>query len=879
MKLRDRIARFLLLGFDPDEIDDVLRDVEELSARRRGRRGSFYFWTELMKYPVSRAWDTLRSDRSHSRRRREREGGMESMWNDVRYASRALLRSPGFTVMAIAIISVSMGAATAIFSVVDRVLLEPLPGEDPDRIVSLWLGRLDGGRSRMTPGNFVDVSELDGVFSSVAAFGAQTASLSLGDQPVFLRGSQVTPHYFETLGVQPIAGRTFDAEEGERGGPSVVILSHHVWEQMFGADPEIIGTSANLGGGDFRIIGVLPPGVYPTHATVSAELPFSAANQDFFVPLTYGPEGWANRRSHILGMIGRLAPTLTPGAAQLRLEALSARLRATEPLNANERILLTSFEEEVVGNVRLALLTLLATVGLVLFIAIVNVGALFVLRSEDRQPQMVIRAALGAPKARLVRQMILESGLIAAASSLGAIAVAGVSLRFMKGLVPYQIPRLADVTIDGMALTATAVAGVAVALVFGLAPAGRLRDGRWARSVGRGRVTASAGQRRVQGGVVAVQAALCVVVLVGAALLSRSYAELRAVDTGFDARETWAMSIPGPLPTLLDIARDVRSLPNVQAAAIAYDHPLERNWGDGFGIEGVERSPTDPPMSASLRPFGEAYFQTAGIQVVEGRVPDGLDMAGDVAYAVVNRTLAETFFPGASPVGSRIILPTAQRMLGTDGLFEVVGVVEDVRFLGPDQPVAPALYVPLSHFPVSASTLLVRPTSADVPILESVRRVVAEHDASLGVQTARQMGDVLGDLLARPRFNMMLLLTLGLIGLVLSGLGAYGLVSRTVAMRTREIGIRMALGADRPGLARGVMATALRPMVLGGLVGLVGAFGLAGTIQSLLFGVSALDPVSFAASPSFVLLVGALAAAIPTLRAISIDPVTSLREE
>lgn len=872
------LERVLLAGFDPDEIDDITHDLRELAAARPAGRRALYYWTQLAKYPVRRWLDARRHQFSDSNGDMGR-GRMGSMAKDTLYALRALARNPGFTAMAIAILTVSMGAATAIFSVVDGVLLEPLPVEEPDRLVSLWLENPEGTRARMTPGFFVDIREDGGIFERVAAFGTQTASLSAGDDAVFLRGSRVTPGYFETLGVQPVVGRTFRQDEGEAGGPAVVILSHHIWQQMFGADPGIVRRTVSLDGGNFEVVGVAPPGVYPTQPTVSAEIPFNTANQDFFVPMRYSAAGWANHRSHLLGMIGRLAPSMSPEAARTRLAALSLRVQEAQPLVRDEHVLMTSFTEEVVGDVDFALFTLLGTVGLVLLIAVVNVGALFVLRADDRQGELAIRLALGAPRARLLRHMVLESAIISTVSAIGALLLARLALGVMRGLVPYQIPRLGDVTIHGPALAVAIGIGLIGALAFGLMPALRLRGSRLSGPITRVRQTSGIRQRRLQGAVVAFQAGLCVVVLVGAALMSRSYSELRSVDTGFDARETWAMSVPAPPGVLEDVVRAVRDLPGITAAAIAYDHPLERNWGDGFTIEGAVRSESDPPTGASLRPFGDDYFTTAGIAVTEGRVPDRVDMSGDVAYAVVNESFARTFFPDGSAVGARLIVPTAQRMMGTDGIFEILGIVADVHFLGPDQPAAPALYVPLSHFRASVSTLLVRAETDDLEVLSGVRSVVAAIDPTVGVQQAQRLGDILDDLLARPRFNMMLLLSFATLGLILCGLGAYGLVGRVVAMRVREIGIQMALGADRPRLARHVIWSALRPMLIGGCVGIVAALALGRIIQSLLFGVSPTDPASFVASSLFVLGVGVLAALVPTVRAVSVDPALVLRGE
>jgi predicted permease len=756
--------------------------------------------------------------------------------------------------MAVAIMTLSMGATTAIVGVVKGVLLDPLPVEEPDRLFSIWIQPAGGDRARMTPGNYTDIAGLDGVFSGVAAFSSATTSLDVQGEPVFLRGGRVTPTYFDVLGVRLLAGRTFRDDEAEPGSPQVVMLGHRVWKQSYGADPSIIGRTVIMDGSGYEVIGVASPGLYPTDVTVSGELPFTDSNQDFFVPLRMSATGgWTNRRSHVLGMMARLPRSASAETAAAALSTLSARLRATEPLNAEDHFVMNPFTEEVVGDVRFALLAILGTVGLVLLIAVVNVGALFVLRADDRQPEIALRVAMGAPRVRLVRQLVMESLLVSAMATLGAVLVARWTLAGMRVLVPYQIPRMSTVEVGGAGLVIAGGIGLLIALGFGLAPAARLFGGRWTRmSSARGQ-TSSRRQRRLQSSVIGIQACLGVVVLVGSALLVRSYVALRAVDTGFDARDAWVMSVPGSLETMESIAREVRDLPGVAAAAVAYDHPLERSWGDGFRIEGVERSETDDVFMMSLRPFGEDYFSAAGIQVTEGRVPDGIDMAGDVAYAVINETLRDRYFPAGDAVGSHVIVPTAQRFLGTAGRYEVLGVVEDVRFLGPDQPASPALYVPLSHFSVPASTLLVRPERADIDVLTGVRRVVAEVDATLAVQRAQRMRDVLDDLLARPRFNMMLLVTFG--------------------------GIRMALGAQGPALARSVMGSALQPMLAGGLIGLVLSFALVGLMRSLLFGVSPGDPVSFAVSPAFVLLVGVLAAAVPTLRALSIDPAATLKSE
>ncbi|MEM7416629.1 MAG: ADOP family duplicated permease [Gemmatimonadota bacterium] len=871
------LERLLLARFSRDERAEIVRDLTELAEGRGPVAGRIYFVTELIKYPIREAWDGW-TNRSPTRRERQGRGGMDGMVRDLRYAIRGLARSAGFTTMAIAILAVSIGATAAIVSVIDGVLLQPLPIHEPDRLHSVWLVDDTGDRARMTPGNVIDVRGLEGAFSGVAAFGSQTASLSVEGDPIFLRGSRVTPGYFETLGVEPVAGRGFTREEGEAGGPAVVVLGHALWMEMFGGDPGAVRQSIELDGGFFEIVGVAPPGVYPTHATVSAELPFTSSSQDFFVPLRYADGVWDNRRSHVLGAIARRAPGVPTHVAEEQLGTLSDRLQSEGHPNSHERLLLTSFTEEVVGDVRFGLWTLLATVGLVLVIALVNVGSLFVLRADDRRDLYTIRVALGASRGQLVRHMVIESALVAVVASALAVGVAQLMIGAMKALVPYQIPRLDGIGLDGVAFVSTVVVGVVATTLFAAGPARRLRGAGVGAEIVRGRQGSAPGRRRLHTVVVAVQAALCVLVLVAGGLLGRSYAALRAVDTGFEALDAWTMSVNADAGALREIVEDVRALAGIAAAAVAYDHPLQRNWGDGFAIEGVPRGPDDPPVGGSLRAFGAGYFETVQIPVVKGRVPDALDMEGEVGYAVVNEALVRAYFADKAAIGARIVVPSAARLTGGDGVFEIVGVVRDVSFLGPAEEPSPAFYLPLSHFPASASRLLVRAERPGIDVVAGVRNVVARVAPGVGVQRARVLGDVLDDMLARPRFNAMLLVIFGGVGLLLCGLGVYGLMGRVVAMRRREIGVQMALGADRALLARSVLVGALTPMFVGGAVGVAAAFGLSSLIRSLLFGISPADPVSFAGSAAILVTIGVVAAAAPTARAVSIDPASVLRD-
>ncbi len=870
-------TRLLLIGFDEQERADIVRDVAELAENRSGWRRRAYFWVEVAKYPIrclwERAGERVRGDSSRTGR-----GGIMERWlHDIRYAVRSLVRSRGFTVTALVILSLGMGATTAIYSVVDGVLLDPLPLDEPERVVSVWLDSPENGRARMTPGAYSATLAAAGLFESAAAFQGRSASLLLDGQATFVRGGAVTVDYFRTLGVHPLLGRTFDADEAAAGAAPVVVISDGLWRNAFGGDPDIVGRGVSLDDVLHEVVGVIPASVLPTGATVSAELTFTTANQDFFVPLIYGADLWQNFRPHILGMVGRLLPGQNLAVATASMSAVDEQLHDDGLLSA-EHLLLTPFAEEVVGDVRLALWALLGSVGLVLSIAIANVGALFVLRTDDRRSELAIRAALGASRARILRQLLLESALVAIAAGVIAVVVARFALEGMRALVPYQIPRMEDVTLSSTSLVVTFGLGLAVALVFALLPV-LSRDRTSTNRATQRRQTASRSQRRLQSVLVGVQAALGVIVLAGAGLLTRSYGELRSVDTGFDARETWAMTVPTQPQVLDQVVAELREHPAVAGATVAYDHPLERNWGDSFQVPDPSAPSALATGSGSLRIFGSDYFEVVGIRVLNGRVPGPSDLAGDRALAVVNQALADAWFPAGRAVGSTLVVPTAARVNGDDGVFEIIGVVENVRFLGPDQPVGPAFYLPQSHFAQTATTLLVRPVAGGADVMGVVREVVAQAAPGVAIQRPQRLGDIHADLIARPRFNMMLLVTFGAMVLVLCGLGAYGLVGRVVATRVREIGIRMALGADRSGLARSVLGSALRPMFVGGVGGVVVALVASGLIQSLLFGIGARDPLSLVLGPVFVVLVGAMAAAVPTLRALAIDPAASLREE
>ncbi len=852
------------------EAEAIARDLEELARQR----GTAWFWRSLAAYPVRLILDGIRAEGDTTARGR---GGMDGWSGDLRHAVRGLVRAPGFALTAAAILACALGAFTALYGVVHGVLLEPLPYHRAESLHALWLEAPDGTRGRMTPGHARAATALE-AFDAGAIFQGASASLGGESASEFVRGGRVTPGYFATLGIPLALGREFEADEGDPGGAPVAILGHGLWQRAFGGDPRVLGTFVELDGRRHRVVGVAGPGLYPTTVLVSAEIPFTRTAQDYFVPLSFSSEFWGQHRSHILGAVVRRAPGTSEDAAQEALAALGGAIGDADPVAAGETIVLTSLADEIVGDVRSALLLLLLMAALVLTIAVVNVGALFTLRADDRASEIDLRRTLGAPWSRIVRGLVTESAMVVALAALGALAVARLMVGGMQRAVPYSIPRMDEVGLDaGVLAVGTALAAL-LAVGFGTAPAWRLF--RRAHRSGNRTVAGSLRSTRLQGVVVAVQSALGVVVLVGAVLLIRSFAALRAVDPGFEARDTWVFEVSGAGDGIDAVLEEVRGLAGVASAAVTYDHPLERNWVDGFRLPGVPTDDRSPPRSASLRPVGDGYFDAIGVGAVDGELPGAAVFSGATRVAVVNEAFRDRFLGDRSPLGQVVEVPTAARMFGEDaGEFVITAVIENVRFRGPGQELEPAFYLPLRHFPAGASTLVVRPRVAGAALSGPVGDVVRRVAPGAAIRSASRLSDLMDDLLARPRFNMMLVTALGVLGLALCALGTYGLTGRAVANRRREIGIRLALGAPSGGVFRLVLGAALRPLAAGVFVGLLVAWLGTGTLRSLLFGVGPGDPASFAGATTFMVVIALAAAALPTARALAADPVRSLRSE
>lgn len=868
--------RLLRLVFDATEAAEIVRDVSELTHDRYGVRRTARFWALIVSYPLAESWEILRTwwiDRREERM-------MGPLREDFRFAWRQLRRRPGFGFTAATILAAGLGVAIAVQSVVKGVLLDPLQFPEPHRLMTLWMTDARGQRVRMTPGNVQDAAELTSVFTGVSAF--WRSELVLEDpatsDALMLRGAEVTPEYFATLGVTALRGRTFTEADADPSAESVVVLSQRAWRQVFGGDPAILGRSVKLGRETSQVIGIVPTAPYPTTATVSGELPFSDGDQDYFRLIRFAGDFWTRRGFHNLGAVARLHDGVTPESAMAALQTLSGRLRTEYAENAEESIVMSPLHEEVIGDVRFGLILLFAAVALVFAIAAVNVGSLFVLRAEERRGETAMLSAIGAPARRLFRQRIFEAMIVSLSAAGAGILAAGWMVSAMRARVPYRIPRLAEVSVEPLAVGGAVLLAVLLAGLLGALPS---RVARGSPDYGPDlRFTPGRREGRVQAVLIAGQAGLAVVVLAGALLLTRSYAALQAIDPGYDSGGSWVVRLHNASGDRLGPMLDrVRSLPGVAEAALTVNTPLERTWEDGFQLLGADAD-RDSTRQATIRPYGEGYFDVAGISVVDGRLPDPLEHEGERRLAVVNDAFRRAYLADELNGAPRVWVPNGDIRMGEgQSVFEIVGVVEDVRFVGPRLPSEPAIYLPIAHFAVTGRVLLVRPQGAGSDLLPALRDAIREAAPETAIEVTGTLATLRSQAVARPRFNMMLLVTLSGVALLLCTLGAYGIVARTVTTRRREVGVRAALGAAGVSIVRSVVRRALTPLAIGAASGLIVALGTSGLLTSLLFELSPYDPISLMGAPLILLTMGSAGALLPSLRALRVDPAEALRVE
>ena len=811
---------------------------------------------------------------------------MDVLWKNLVYSVRMLLKRPSLTAVAIIAIALGIGANTAIFSVVNTVLLQPLPYDEPQQLVTLASEQRDqalDGRGSFSVLDFLDIQKSSKTLEYVATHQGAGTMLTEGGDPERVLGQAVSADFFPLLRVKPILGRVFTREEDKPGAPPVIVISHGLWQRRFGGDPNVIGREVNIGG-KTTVVGVMPAGF---------EFPITNEQQDFWEPIFSAAfltkELREERGQRILSVIARLKPGVTLAEAKADLDLLSRQIEKQSPdSNTNVIFNATSMHEDITREYRTALLVMLGAVGLVLLIACANVANLLLARAAARQKEVAIRMALGASRARIAGQRLTESLLLSLAGGVLGLLLASWSIDLLVTYGPTDVPRLHDVSLYRYVLMFTLAISTLTGIVFGLAPAlhaskpdpgNMLKDG--TRGVSHG------ARNRMRSALIVSEVALSLMLLVGAGLLIHSFWRLLHTDAGFNPKGVLALDIPLSRSKYTKpeqrsavfeqlIAR-MKTLPGVRDVSVVNNVPLtDLDIEQTFQIEG--RAPYKPGEEpyADYTVAGKDYFRAMNIAVRRGRVFADSDTANTPHVMVVSDAFVKLYFPNEDPIGRRIVFDGDDEQVPV----EIVGVVADVRRNGLDADVQPELYLSHIQYPERRLNIVISTDAPDAAQLtQAARAQVKAFDPDQMIWRTQTIEQLIGKSVAPRRFNMMLLGIFAGVALVLAAVGLYGVMSYSVSWRTHEIGVRMALGAKRADVLRLVVRQGMTMTLIGLAIGLAGAIALSRLMTSMLYGVSTTDPLTFTGVSIVLLAVALLACLLPARRATRVDPIVALRNE
>ncbi|MEK6286645.1 MAG: ABC transporter permease [Acidobacteriota bacterium] len=820
---------------------------------------------------------------------------MESILQDIRYSIRSLIKTPGFTAVAVIVLALGIGANTAIFTVVNAVLLRPLPYPGSDQLVMLWETnpRFQIGVDTLpvTHGNFMDWREQNSVFEYVSVLGVGRWNLTGMGDPERVSGASVSPNFFRLMGTEPKLGRAFRDDEEKPGAGKVVVISHALWQRRFAGEPDVIGKAMTLDGESYTVIGVAPEGFQFPRAN---ELPFFvgvSTQTDLWRPMTLGDDFVNKKRAnHQLCVMAKLRSGVTREQAQSEMTSIVERLEQSYPdSNQGIGVKVVPLNEQVVGNVRPALWVLMGAVALVLLIACANVANLLLARSSGRQKEIAIRTALGASRGRVVRQLLTEALLLSMTSAVVGTLLSLWGIKAMLSLSRETLPRVYEISVDARVLGFTVAIAVLTSVLFGLTPALQASKINLSESLKEGSRGLAGGQRSnyVRSVLVISEVALSLVLLIGAGLMIKSLASLLKVDPGFkpDSTLTMQISLLGSrypsakqqIAFFQDVTHRVETLPGIQSVGLISSAPLSGGvYAGGFSIEGRVATSESDDLVADRRMISPEYFNALGIPLLEGRGFSDRDDQPSPGVVVISESWARRFLPNETPLDKRIKLGGRD---STRPWLSIVGIAADVRDTALESDARPCVYLPYPQFPSSSMTLVVRAAFDPKLLISGIRDEVWAVDKDQPVTDVKTMDQHVADSVSPRRFNAMLLGIFASLALVLASVGIYGVMAYSVTQRTHEIGIRVALGAQSSHVIKLVVGRGMALVLTGVAIGLAGALALTRVMTSLLYGVSATDPMTFAVVSVLLVAVALLASYIPARRAMKVDPTVALRCE